>query len=223
MAAVTLTISETLDGTAVADALAGGGSGVDLGAVTNNSFAPIIDKSNNQGQQDLYIRHDASNNPITDCITFIQEYGTGTAFSYGGADTAANDIAKMINFGFTSGSSKNNADGLSKGLWIDQDWDSNDTTRFDHSNFPLLVKIYGDNNTDGIDLASGFVAGAEAMVYDSGGETAAGTPVAGQVGKNGDTVLGDNFHAKLRAYLPDSATDGGIVQFEWVFAYSYTD
>ena len=220
---VALTISETLNGSAVSDSLAGGGTGVDLGAVTNNSYAPLINKTNNQGQQDLYVRHDAVNNQITEVGTFIQTYGVGTGFSYGGGDSAAGDFTTLSNFGNTSGSSKNNADGLSSGLWIDMDWDSNDTTRFDQLNFPTVVKIYGDGGTDGIDLASAFVAREEGMVYDSAGETAASAPVSGEIGKSGDTVLGDNFHAKLRIYLPAAATTGGILQWEWVVKYSFTD
>lgn len=219
---VALTISETIDGTAVSDSLAGGGTGVDMGSVTNNSFAPLTDKTLNQGHQDIFIRHDG-NNEITDVKTFLQEYGVGTGFTYGGADTAANDIAQLFSYGNTSGNSKNNGDGLSAGIWIDMDWDSNDTTRFDQANFPTVVKIYGDNTTDGIDLASAFLARNEAMVYDSGGETAASAPVDGEIGPSGSTTLGDNFHAKLRIYLPQSATDGGIIQWEWVCAYAFTD
>jgi len=220
--AVLLTISETLDGTAVADALEGGGTGSDLGSVTNNSYAPVISKPSNTGKKDLYIRHDASVDPITDVKTYIAEYGTETGFTYGGNDSASNDIATLISLGNASGSSKNNADGNSGGLWIDMDWDASTTNQFDQANFPTLVKIYGDNNTDGIDLASAFTMAAEAMVYDSGGETAATSPVAGQIGKAADSVLGTNAHLKLRIYLPNSFSQGGYVQMDYVTAYSFT-
>ena len=220
--AVALVISETLDGVAVNDALAGGGVGVDMGNATNNSYAPLVDKILNQGEQPIYVRHDG-NNEITDVKTFLQQYGVGTGFTYGGAKTAALDIAQLFSYGQTSGNSKNNADGLSAGIWIDMDWDSNDTTRFDQANFPTVVKIYGDNGTDGIDLASAFTANSAGMVYDSGGETAAAGGVSGTIGESGNTVLGDNFHAKLRIQLPQLATDGGILQWEWVVAYAFTD
>lgn len=219
---VLLTVAETLDGTAVADALAGGGTGVDLGSVVNGSYAPVILKSANTGKQDLFIRHDAMIDPITDVKTFMQQYGVGTGFAYGGADTAANDYATMKSLGNGSGSSKNNNDGLSGGLWIDMDWDAVTANIFDQANFPSVVKIYGDNLTDGTDLSTAFTLKSSALVYDAPGETGASSPVDGKIGKNNDTVLGDNAHVKLRVYLTQAFSDGGIVQWEWVIAYSFT-
>jgi hypothetical protein len=219
---VLLTISETLGGAAVADSLAGGGTGVDLGSVVNNQYAPITLKSANTGHQDLFISHDAVLDPITDVKTFIQQYGVGTGFTYGGADTAANDFTTLVNLGNASGSSKNNADGLSGGIWIDMDWNASTANQFDQANFPTLVKIYGDGLTDGVDLASAFILKADAMVYDAPPETAAGTPVDGQIGISGDTTLGDTAHVKLRIYIPNAFSDGGIIQWEWVIAYSFT-
>lgn len=219
---VSLTVSESIDGGAVADALSGGGTGVDLGSVINSSFAPVTDKTLNQGEQSLYIRHDATIDPIKDVGFFLQTYGVGTGFSYGGADSAAADFTAMKSLGSASGSSKNNADGLSGGIWIDMDFDSNDSTRFDISGFPTLVKIHGDNGTDGQDLASAFGLVTDAMVYDAPGETAASSPVAGQIGKAADTVLGTNAHINLRLYIPTAHPDGGIIQWEWVIKYSFT-
>lgn len=220
--AVLLTISETLNGAAVVDALAGGGTGVDFGSVVNNQFAPLVDKATNNGAKILYIRNDAIVDPITDVKTFIQEYGTGTGFSYAGADSAANDFTTLKNLGNASGSSKNNGDGLSGGIWVDMDADVSQTNQFDQATFPAVVKIYGDSLTDGIDLASAFQMSSAAMVYDAPGETLAGAPVAGQIGKANDTSLGDNAKIRLRTYLPNSFTDGGIVQWEWVIAFSFT-
>lgn len=219
---VTATVSETLDGAQVSDSLDGGGTGVDLGAIQSNSFGPIIDKTLNQGEQSLYVHHDAVDDPITGCKTFIQTFGTGTGFTYGGAASAAADFTELTNLGNASGSSKNNADGLSGGLWIDMDWDSNDTTRFDQATFPAIVKIYGDSGTDGLSLSTAFTVNSTAMVVDSGGETAASAPVSGSIGKSGDTVLGTNAHVNLRLYIPASSTTGGVIQWEWVFVYSFT-
>lgn len=220
--AVLLQISESINGAAVADSLAGGGTGVDFGSVVNNQFAPLIDKSLNTGAKTLYVRHDATIDPITDVKTFIQQYGVGTGFSYGGADTAAGDYTTMVDLGNASGSSKNNGDGLSGGLWIDMDADASTVNQFDQGSFPALVKIYGDGGTDGVDLSSAFQIVTDGMVYDAPGETLASAPVAGQIGKASDTVLGDNFKGKFRVYLPDSYADGGIVQWELVWAYSHT-
>jgi len=221
--AVSLTISETIDGAQVADALEGTGTGVDLGSVVNNSFAPVTDKSANTGKQDLYVRHDATVDPITDFKLFIQLYGAGTGFSYGGADSAANDYTSIKALGQASGNSKNNADGLSGGLWVDMDYDASTANQFDQANFPTVVKIFGDGGTEGIDLASAFVVNSAAMVYDnSGTPTAPSVPVSGKIGKSGDTVLGDVSHLKFRIYLPNAHADGGIMQVETVWAFSYT-
>lgn len=220
--AVALTVSETLDGTAVSDALANGGNGVDLGSVTNGQYAPIVSAPANTGAQILYIRSDATVDPVTEVKTFIQTYGTSTGFSYGGADSAANDYATLVAEGNASGSSKNNSDDLSSGLWIDMDSDVSTTNQFDQAGFPSVVKIYGDNNTDGIDLASGFTMAAEAMVVDNGGEQQASAPIAGQIGKDSDLVLGDNAKIRLRIFLRLAFPNGGILQWEWVIAYSFT-
>jgi hypothetical protein len=221
--AVLLTISETLSGAAVSDALAAGGTGIDLGSCVNSQFAPIIDKSANTGAQDVYIRHDAVDDPITDVKLFLQQYGVGTGFTYGGADSAANDFTSLVNLGNASGSSKNNADGLSGGIWVDMDWDASTVNQFDQANFPALVKIFGDGGTDGVDLASAFEVNSAAMVYDNASvETAASAPVTGQIGVSGDTALGDHAHLKFRIYLPDAFAQGGIYQSEIVVAYSYT-
>jgi hypothetical protein len=246
--AVVLTISETLDGAQVADALATPGpanTGVDFGSVTNGAYAPITVKADNTGRKDLFIRHNAVVDPITSVKTFIQTYGTGTGFGYAGADSAANDFNnKLKALGNTSGSSKNNADGNSGGLWLDMNAILLDTTGstqfdFDTNGYDSVglsqggddtVRIYGDNLVDGISLASAFNMHTKAMVIDSdqslGGSGVNGyvptAPVTGQIGKNGDTAKGDNAHVKLRIYVRNDTVDGGIVQWEWVCSYSYT-
>ena len=220
--AVSLTLSETLHGAAIADALAGGGSGLDLGSCTNNSYSPLINKTLNTGAQNLYISHNATVDPITSLKVHIGQFGALTGFTYGGARTAAGDYADLKTWGQASGSSKNNGDGLSYGLWMDMDWNVSDANKFDIATRPTLVKIFGDAGTDGIDLASAFTIAADAMVYDSSGETSATSPVAGSVGKSGDSVLGDSAHIQLRIYLADAHIEGGIYQWETVFSFSYT-
>lgn len=245
---VVLTVSETLDGSAVADALATPGpvnTGVDFGSVVNGSYAPVTSQANNTGRKNLFIRHNAVIDPITSVKTFVQQYGTGTGFGYAGADSAANDFNNKIKaLGNTSGGSKNNADGLSGGLWIDMnavltdviastqfDWDTNgyDSVGLSQGGDDT-VRIYGDNLVDGIDLASAFNMHSKAMVIDSnqgsGGDATNGwvptAPATGIIGKNGDTAYGDNAHTKLRIYVRSDTVDGGIVQWEWVIAFSYT-
>jgi hypothetical protein len=221
--AVSLTISETLNGTQLSDALSGGGTGLDLGSCANGSFAPVSDKVNNIGRQDIFIRHNAVTDPITSVKFYVGQYGVLTGFTYGGQRTAADDFSALVALGNASGSSKNNADGLSGGLWIDQRWNASDATQFDKATYPTKVFIFGDSGTDGVDLASAFGLITDASVYNNAGtEVAATTPVAGKIGKSGDSVLGDRAHLRMRIYLPTAQTEGGIYQFEFVTAYTYT-
>lgn len=223
--AVTLTVSKTLSGAGAADTLAGSGSGVDLGSVVNSEFAPIISKAANTGWQPLYIRHSAAVDPITSVGTFVSQYSQ----AYGGAATAAADYATLKSKGNASGASANNADGLSSGLRIEHDADLGVTlgaSAFDATR--AQVKIYGDNTTDGISLASKFPLHVDALIYDAavhgtpGTAVDATTPVTGKIGKDGDAALGDHALVKLRFYLEDAAPDGGILQWDFVIAYSFT-
>ncbi len=223
--AVNLTVSKTLSGAGAADSLAGGGSGVDLGSVVNGEYAPIISKAANTGWQSLYIRHNATVDPITSVGTFIAQFSQ----TYGGAASAAADYATLISKGNASGNSANNGDGLSSGLRIEHDADLGGTlgaSAFDGTR--AQVKIYGDGSTDGIDLASAFDLHVDACIYDAsphgtpGTAVDATTPVTGKIGKDGDSVLGDHALVKLRFYLEDAAPDGGILQWDWVIKYSFT-
>jgi hypothetical protein len=223
--AVNLVVSKTLSGAGAADALAGGGSGIDLGSVVNAEYCPITLKSANTGWQTIYIRHNATIDPITSVGTFIAQYSQ----TYGGADTAANDYATLISKGTASGNSANNNDGLSSGLRIEHDSDLTNSlgaSAFDGTR--AQVKIYGDSGTDGIDLASAFNLHVDALIYDSNAHGSAGTPVdattpvTGKIGKDGDAVLGDHALVKLRFYLEDAAPNGGIIQWDWVIKYSFT-
>jgi len=233
--AISLTISETIDGVQIADALSGAGTGTDLGQVTNGSFSPITPPAaNNQGRQDWFIRHDAIVDQITDAKIFMQEYGIGTGFTYGGPGTrsAAADNTTLRNLANSSGGNKTNSDDLSGGLWMEQEVITMlpETNQFDQAGRPAFVKIFGDGLTDGVDLASAFVFSSGAMVIDAttgnGGDASVGfiptAPVAGEIGINGDTALGDNAHIALRIYTPASFTDGGIFQVELVVAYTFT-
>lgn len=220
--AVNLTISKILNPpTQVTDALAGGGLGLDLGQVVNGAYVPIIDQASNTGHQDVFISHDATIDPIQDVKSFVAIFSQ----TYGGADSAANDIATVIAKGQADNeATANNIDGLSSGL------------RIEHAGIEIAslaasaflpsrgqVDIYGNNGTDGIDLASAYDLHVDACVYNNAGtEVDATTPETGKIGKLGDTVLGDQAHIGLRFYLEDAAPDGGIIQWDWVWSYSFT-
>lgn len=226
--AVLLTVSETLAGSAFADSLAGGGSGIDLGNVINSQYAPIVDQPTNNGHQDVFIRHDATIDPITDVKTFLQQYGVGTGFTYGGANSAASDFTKVLNMGnasVNSGTASN--DGNKNGLHIDMDWQVSQASQFSSARYGTLARVYGNSggaaSGEGRSLATAFDMHVDAMSRNNAGtEVDAGTPVTGKIGKTGDTVLGDRAHPRLRFFLRTDETDGGILQWEWVIAYSFT-
>lgn len=226
--AVNLTISETLTGGGLADSLAGGGTGCDLGNVIVGQYAPISSQPSNTGAQEIYVSHDAVVDEITQVRLFIQQFGVGTGFTYGGATSAAADIAKVLNMGNGSNSAvANNSDGLANGLHIDMDWQVSTVNQFNPSRIGTQVRIFGDNGGaatgEGRNEATAFTLYADAMSRNNGGvEVDATTPISGVIGKAADAVLGDRGHFKTRFYLADSESDGGILQWETVVAYSYT-
>jgi len=220
---VSLIASESVDGSAVNDLLAGGGSnfGVDMGQVANNSYSPLIDKSNNTGAKSVFIRHDAVTDPISALAIYMQEFGVGSGYPYGGGASAASDFTTMKALGAASGVSKNNADGNSGGLWMEMEADVSTTNQFDAGGRSTFVKIFG-KASQGQDLASAIPLLKEGMVYDSGGQTNATNPVDGYLGKTGDTVLGDNCLTKFRSQIPNSFLQANIIQWELVWTYAFT-
>lgn len=215
---VLLTVSKTLGGADAADALAGGGSGVDLGACNEGEYAPIILKSANTGWQNLYIRHNGVNE-ITDVKTYIQVYSQ----TYGGNATAAADFTTLQTKGAASGNSANNGDGLSSGFRVEQDADlagALGLSAFDGTR--AQVKIYGKSAL-GISLATAYLIHQDAMIYNNAGTPVDATaPVAGKIGPAGNTVLGDVAYLKLRMYLETSPPGGGRNQFNYVVAYAFS-
>lgn len=217
---VQLTVSKVLNPPdQVDDALSGGGVGIDLGSTVNGEYTPITNKAANTGWLSLYVSHDAAIDPITDVGTFIQQYSQ----AYGGADDAPGDFATMQSKGAASGNSANNADGLSGGLRIEHDADIAGTlglSAFDGTR--AQVKIYGAGAA-GVSLATAYAIHVDALIFnDSGTPVDATTPVTGKIGKAGDTVLGDTAWIKLRYYLETAALDGGVIQCDYVFKYSFT-
>jgi len=202
------------------DALLGGGSGLDFGTGVNGQWTPIINKVANTGSLNIYLSHDGINE-ITELKTHIQEYGTATGFTYGGTDTAPNDFTTLSALGAASGTSKNNTDGNSGGIWMEMDADVSAVNFFDKASRPTLVKIYGESAT-GVSLATAFPIVGDAMVYDSGGETVATSPEDGKIGQSGNSVLGDRAHLYYRAYFPSSFSTGGTLQFELVWTMAFT-
>lgn len=221
--AVTLTASETIAGANVSDSLAGGSTGLDLGQVTNGQYAPLISQASNTGHQDLFIRHDAVVDPITDVKFYIAQY-SGV---YGGANTAAADFTTLSNYGAAdTGATANNNDGNSRGLHMDMSWDVVTASQFSYAREAGgQMRIFGKSYSgdDGLSLANAFDLHVDACSYwDGSTEADATTPVTGKIGKSTDTVLGNRAHIRLRAYLHTASVDGGILQYDTVISYAYT-
>lgn len=217
---VTLTISETITGAEVSDALAGGDLGLDFGQANNGSYTPVISQSANTGQQDLYLFHDGLN-PITDVKLYLDVF-SGT---YGGADSAAGDYTSIINLGASdTGATKNNTDGLSRGVHMDMDWQVSATNQFDYSREATGTKrIFGKDYTglDGTSSTTAFPLHVDAMSFWNGvSEVDASAPVTGSIGVS--STLGNRGHIKSRVYLHTAATEGGIFQFDTVINYAHT-
>ena len=222
--AVTLTVAdEGPAGTEADDSLAGGSTGLDMGQVVNGSYSPVTSQVANTGAQDLWAYHDAVVDPITDVKIYVNPY-SGT---YGGPASAAADYATLIGYGGSdTGATKNNADGFSRGLHLDMDWQVGAASQFDYSREAtgqkrIIGKAY--SGLDGETLATAFPLHVDAMSYWNGSsEVDATTPIAGRIGKSSDTVLGNRGHWKQRFYLHSGAVDGGILQYDQVVAFSYT-
>lgn len=221
--AVLLIVSEAVTGAEVADVLSGGSTGQDYGQVTSGSYAPVIDQPTNDGSQDMYLRHDATIDPITDVSSNVAVF-TGT---YGGANSAAADFTTLGAYGAAdAGATANNGDGLSRGLHMDMDWQVSVANQFQYSREATGQKrIYGKDYSGltGLSLALAFPLHADACSYWNGvSEVDATTPVTGQIGISTDAVLGNRGHVKDRFYLNSGATEGGVLQFNRNWNYSFT-
>jgi len=234
---VLLTVSATWNGADFDDNLEAGGTGVDFGSVVNSQYAPIISQAANTGAKDVYVRHDATIDPVTSVKTFVQEYGVGTSFAYGGANSAAADYTKILNMGDSDAMGagvNNNSDGLGNGLHIEMDWDVNTSNQFLGSRKGTFKQVYGSGggaaSGEGRDLATAFLMKADAMSNSqgTGSEIAPTASVDGTIGRaftispTEAAALGDLAHFKLRFYLRENEIEGGTLQWEYVIAYSFT-
>jgi hypothetical protein len=147
--------------------------------------------------QNLYISHNGTQK-ITGVAYYIQAF-TGT---YGGNYTAAADYAKLRTLGDSS-----------YGYQVDEIYNSSPAF---NGAFYQVATGAGDA------FATRRTIPTTAMVYDSSGEQAASSPVAGEIGPSGNTVLGNRAKLKERVSIPASEVDGGYRQFDLVIAYNYT-
>lgn len=238
---VLLTVSSTWNGSNFSDALEGGGTGIDMASAINGQYSPIINQGANTGAQAVFISHDAVVDPVTGVKTYLQQYGTGTGFTYGGANSAATDFSHATKGILALGNASNmgpaianNSDGLGGGLHIDMDWDVSTANQFLGSRVGTFVRIYGDNggpvSGEGRDAATAISMKLDAMSnsQNTGVEIAPTGAVDGTIGRRyavnatEAALYGDLAHPRLRFFLRTDATEGGIMQWEWVILYSFT-
>jgi len=222
---VLLTISKTASGSAVSDTLSGtGNTGLDLGQCANGGYSPISGaQADNAGAADLYIRSDATVDPVTDCGFYLKAFSG----NYGGAVTASDDLTYLLGLGAAdTGATKNNIDGLSSGLHLEMSWNVSQANQFLPGREATGQKrIFGKtySGLDGSAPEKAFPVHVDAMSFWNGSaEVDATSPVTGKIGKAVDTVLGNRAHVKLRAYLKQAATEGGVAQVDLVTIYSFT-
>lgn len=229
--AVTLTVSETLGGSEIADALAGGGTGIDLGQVVNGQFAPLVNQTLNDGAQVLYLRHNATIDPITNLKIYMDSYSR-TGFTYGGAVSALSDYNSLKSEGAVSditAAAKNNSNGLAAGLWMEQQYNVATSNQFDIATVrgsdpgTKYVQIFG-RSSQGIDATTAFGIIKESCLYtpDNVAENLPSAPVDGKIGKSTDTVLGNRSKLRFRIMLRSAFVDGGIFQVSLITRFSYT-
>jgi hypothetical protein len=225
----TLVASSTIAPAEFSDALAGGGSGLNLGQVSNGLYSPIVNQATNDGAQLVYLSHNATIDPITDVKVYINTFSQ----TYGGAVSAASDYTSIKNEGQLSTSNtgdKNNSNGTSSGLWVDFKWDVSQTNQFDIATRGTEVKIFGDNGTDGISVVSAFPMIAASAMYaaNSSSEAVPSAAVSGKIGKSsgtgyaGDSVLGNRAKIRKRVYLRSAFPDGGIFQVDYIYRFSFS-
>lgn len=161
-----------------------------------------VDPEKASGVSDLYVRHDAVNNPITDCGFYIVRYAGD---DYDGASDPDLDYTEVLAWGDTTANGHGNqidSDATQGGLFINQD----------HSNGFLPATWTVFNSSRGPSNSSPLQLSADAINISP----ALYTPVAGELPQNGEA------HVQTRWDIPDTATTAGSRYIQLVLAYSYT-
>lgn len=215
--------------TVISDALSptgSGNTGADIGQVANGSYTPLVgNQSANQGSKDLYLRHNAVVDPITDIEFYIAPY-TGI---YGGPPTSTPtaDYGTVISQGAAdNGGTPNNADGLSSGLHMDMSFSVSTASQFSPAReFTGQKRVFGKTyNLVQVGTQTNPIGMHKdaAFYFDGLSNSAPGIPLDGVIGKEDDTIRGNRGMIRLRYYLPSSAAVGGLLQWSFITLFSYT-
>lgn len=227
MALVTLKIGSTPAASAdIADALAGGDTGADLGQASNGSYSPLVGaQAENGGSKTLYFSHDATVDPITNMAFYLTQFSGNYGGPASGSPSA--DYDTLVAQGAAdAGGTAFNSDGLSSGLHIDMSFNVSQENQFTPAREATGQKrIFGKTYSlvqVGVQAAPIALHPDAAFYWNGSTKAAPSAPEAGKIGISSDTVLGNRAEIRLRYLLPSSASIGGVLQFGFTSIFSYT-
>jgi len=179
---------------------------IDLGEKDPGLSSPLTD---------LFIRHDAINNPITNCGLYVVRYA---GQDYTGINDPDSDYAEVIAWGDHTGNGSGLGAGGSSdegGFFINQNClgrtTSLATAEDPYGKFPDgSWKAFNTNRGPGYNMP--YILAKEAINIKPTGYT----PVDGEIPQNGEA------HVQIRWDIPDYANTAGARFIQLVMAYSYT-
>lgn len=186
--------------TAIASKTLGGSNVSDVlsGSTTGYDIGTVTSDTATTPVNTIYFRHNGANT-VTDISYYIGVF-SGT---YGGDYSASLDLTKIIAHG-DSGS----------GLQIEEVF---------NAGTPFAGSYFTVNNTNGRNYGTRRTMRTTSFLYNNASvETTPTTPVQGQLGAFGDTVLGDNAKLRMRYVVPTTETLVGIHQYDLIVIFSYT-
>ena len=179
---------------------------IDLGDVAPGEASPLTD---------LFIRHDAVNNPITNCGFYIVRYA---GEDYTGIKDPDSDYAEVIAWGDHTGAGSGLGAGGTDdqgGLFINQNHLARNVSLASatdpYGKFPdPSWKAFNSNRGPGYNMP--YILAKEAINI----KPVAYTPVDGEIPQNGEA------HVQMRWDIPSTASTAGARFIQLVMAYSYT-
>ena len=154
-----------------------------------------VDPGDSSSVIDFYIRHDAENNPITDCGLYLAQY---VGDDYTGVNGADNDYIEVLSWGDTSGPSSTEGEGLY--------FNQNHSGGFPTGSWSPFRSSYGSDPNNAIQLL----------------QTAINNTGIGWTPTDGEIPVSGEAHIKCRWDVPLTASSAGARFVLLVMAYSYT-
>lgn len=147
-------------------------------------------------KKEIYVRHDGVSK-ITNLAIYLKAYSQ----AYGGEYSAAADLVKALDQG-----------NVGAGFQIDFDWDG-----VDFASYTCLKYGVGASQETAIEIP------VTAILFNNAGiPNAASAPVQGEVGEDGNSVLGDTVLLKTRWVVPVGELAPGRRQIDLAYIYNFT-